>query len=117
MDSSLRICFLCLCARLTILLQGEKCLITGGLGFLGKNLVERLLSRGAYVRVMDLRPPQEDIKQKFEALAAEHGAEVEFQAADLTSLADCEKAVDGMDIIFHCASPRYRHITIEIFSS
>uniref|UniRef100_A0A7S3GHW6 3-beta hydroxysteroid dehydrogenase/isomerase domain-containing protein n=1 Tax=Palpitomonas bilix TaxID=652834 RepID=A0A7S3GHW6_9EUKA len=88
-----------------MVVKGEKCMITGGLGFLGKNLVERLLRRGAHVRVLDLRLPATEIEETFKRLASDFGGKVEFFAGDLTKKDDCLLAVDGMDVIFHCASP------------
>uniref|UniRef100_A0A7S3LVM1 3-beta hydroxysteroid dehydrogenase/isomerase domain-containing protein n=1 Tax=Palpitomonas bilix TaxID=652834 RepID=A0A7S3LVM1_9EUKA len=90
-----------------MVVKGEKCMITGGLGFLGKNLVERLLRRGAHVRVLDLRLPATEIEETFKRLASDFGGKVEFFAGDLTKKDDCLLAVDGMDVIFHCASPRF----------
>jgi UDP-glucose 4-epimerase len=74
-----------------------KYLVTGGAGFVGSNLVHRLLSDGHQVRVIDdlstgRRDNVESAQQK-----------VEFLFEDITSPGIAEKAVKGMDGVFHQA--------------
>ncbi|MBW2290430.1 MAG: NAD-dependent epimerase/dehydratase family protein, partial [Deltaproteobacteria bacterium] len=64
-------------------------LVTGGSGYLGSDLVRRLVARGAEVRVFDLvdaddRPP-----------------DVDFQQGDIRDAAAVARACDGVDAIFH----------------
>ncbi len=39
-------------------LAGSRCIVTGGLGFIGSNLVHELVGRGADVTVIDAMVPQ-----------------------------------------------------------
>lgn len=76
----------------------KKVLVTGGTGFIGSFLVERLLDRGASVRV-PLRA------QNYRALSHRR-AEIEWVEGDLRDSVYCEQLVDGVDYIFHLAASR-----------
>ena len=39
-------------------LAGSRCIVTGGLGFIGSNLVRELAGRGAHVTIIDAMVPQ-----------------------------------------------------------
>jgi len=76
----------------------QKCLVTGGAGFIGSHIVETLLKRGDQVRVLDnfstgnpdnLKAVREDI---------------EVIEGDLRNSSDVRDAVKGMDTIFHQAA-------------
>ena len=73
-----------------------KVLITGGTGFIGGALVKRLLSQGSSVRVL-VRDPGSDAAESLKR----SGAEV-FKG-DITDLSSCTRAVEGIDLVFHCA--------------
>lgn len=78
--------------------NGKTVLVTGGTGFIGSFLVERLLERGASVRV-PLRA------QNYRALSHRR-AEIEWMEGDLRDSFYCEQLVDGVDYIFHLAASR-----------
>jgi len=73
--------------------KNENILVTGGTGFVGVNLIQRLLSLGANVRAtIHRRAPV--IKSDL----------IEYVQADLAKSEDCRKAVEGMDCVFMCAA-------------
>ena len=72
---------------------GAKILVAGGTGFLGINLIQRLISKGCRIRAtLHTRP---------EII---HDAAVEYIHADLTLAEDCKRAVEGMDYVFLVAA-------------
>ncbi len=77
----------------------KKVVVTGGRGFIGSHLVDRLLREGATVRSADvasqLPPPK---------VAAEFASRVEFQEADLCDPQSCNKICRGADIVMHLAA-------------
>lgn len=75
-----------------------KYLVTGGAGFIGSHLVERLVSQGETVRVLDNLSTG-----SFENLAP-FGKNVEFLEGDLQDAGLVAKAVKGIDVIFHQAA-------------
>lgn len=76
-------------------------LVTGGAGFVGSNIVEYLLKKGAKnVRVLDnLSEGYRENLTEFDGNAA-----FEFMQGDITSLDDCRKACDGIDYVLHQAA-------------
>ena len=72
-------------------------LVVGGSGFLGQHLVEHILTKDwdAKVRIFDIRPPQNAISHP----------RVEFFQGNICSVDDLVKACDGVQTIFHTASP------------
>lgn len=76
----------------------EKMLVTGGAGFIGSNLADRLIEDGAKVTIIDnfatgFRENLEEIKGDFE-----------FIEGDLNDDAALLKAISGVDIVFHQAA-------------
>lgn len=70
-------------------------LVTGASGFIGGRLVERLvLHRRADVRVLVRNPASAARLARFP---------LDFRLGDVTSTADLDKAVQGCDLVFHCA--------------
>lgn len=80
--------------------NNKKVLVTGGAGFVGTNLILKLLEKGARVRAtIHKKPPQIDLASR----QAENSL-VEFVKADLTRASDCQKAVREQDLVFMCAA-------------
>lgn len=73
-------------------------LVTGGTGFIGSFLVERLLAEGAKIRI----PVR---AQNFRALSNKR-AKVEWVEGDLRDSEYCAKILKGVDHVFHLASCR-----------
>jgi len=80
--------------------QKRKVLVTGGASFMGSNLVNALLDRGAHVRVVDdmssgrLSNISGLIEQK----------RVELLEGDLRAQGVAERAAAGMSVVFHLAA-------------
>jgi GDP-L-fucose synthase len=70
---------------------GRPVLVTGGTGMIGRPLVDRLVARGARVRVVSRDDP-----------SRAHPA-AEFFNLDLTRFEACAEAAKGMEIVFHLA--------------
>ena len=74
--------------------MGTTALVTGANGFIGSHLIEFLKSRGDRPVAMVRRTSNLD------NLA---GVEVEYRYASLSSPADLEAAMEGIDIVYHVA--------------
>jgi len=72
--------------------QGKKVLVTGGAGFIGTHIVQELLKQDAKVCVTVHKRPM-IVKDD----------RLEIVQADLTRLEDCQRAVRGVDYVFHAA--------------
>ena len=72
---------------------GERVLVAGGTGFLGVNLIQRLLERGVSVRAT-----------LFERAPVITDERVKYVHGDLRNMEDCRKAVEGIDTVFMCAA-------------
>jgi nucleoside-diphosphate-sugar epimerase len=71
-----------------------KALVTGGTGFLGRHLVERLALEGNDVWVLE---------RSGQSVAGLRGLGIHFVAGDVRRWPSLEKAVEGKDVVFHCA--------------
>lgn len=83
----------------------KKALITGGAGFIGSHLVDRLISDGWYVRILD-----NFSSGRFENIK-HHGSnlKVEVLRGDLKVPGEAGEAVRGVDVVFHyAANPEVR---------
>lgn len=80
--------------------KNSNVLVTGGASFIGSTLVDALLKKGAHIRVVD------DLSSgKLENIATHvMNKEVEFIQNDLREPGVAEKAVDGIDVVFHLAA-------------
>ncbi|MGC6489521.1 MAG: SDR family NAD(P)-dependent oxidoreductase [Planctomycetota bacterium] len=82
-------------------------LITGGAGFIGSHLAERLIADGLHVRVLDNLDPYYDpaLKQRnLDLLRAAGGARFRFVEGDLRDAAACRGAVADVDVVVHLAA-------------
>jgi nucleoside-diphosphate-sugar epimerase len=70
-------------------------LVTGGAGFIGSNLVERLVARGDAVRVLDdfSTGHRRNLEPWLDA--------IELIDGSIVSADDCARAVDGVDYVLH----------------
>ena len=78
-------------------------LVTGGAGFIGSHLVERLLAEGRAVRVLDNFTEGREANLAF---AAKHADRLEVVRGDVRDLAAVERAVQDVDLVFHQAAMR-----------
>lgn len=73
-------------------------LVTGGAGFIGSHIAQRLVALGHAVRVVD------NLSTGFIENVRAIGGSVEFIEGDLRDPDVCAKSVRGMDIVFHVAA-------------
>lgn len=73
--------------------KGAKVLVTGGSGFIGANLVKKMLSLGANVRAT--------IHNKDPVIKDE---KIEYIKCDLLNMSDCKRSVEGREFVFMCAA-------------
>lgn len=79
-----------------------KILVTGGAGFIGSNLCEHLLENGYNVRCLDNFATGK--WQNIIPLIEQFPDTFEMQVGDIRNLDDCQKAVEGVDYVFHEAA-------------
>lgn len=82
-------------------------LVTGGAGFIGSHIVERLLKDGKQVRVID-----NFVTGKRENLNG-HIAKLELVQGDILDLELVRKAVEGIEVIFHQAALRSVPLSVD----
>jgi UDP-glucose 4-epimerase len=73
-------------------------LVTGGAGFIGSHIAAALTASGGRARVLD------DLSTGYEANVAEIGGDVEFIRAGLTDADALERALRGVEVVFHEAA-------------
>ncbi|MFQ6019156.1 MAG: SDR family NAD(P)-dependent oxidoreductase [Dehalococcoidia bacterium] len=93
--------------------RDRRVLVTGGAGFIGANLVQRLVQEGARVRVVDSLE-----RMGSENTAAFRGS-VEFLERDLGKMESCMEACQDVEMVFHLAaaagsSDHYRRHPAEV---
>ena len=74
----------------------KKVLVTGGGGFIGSHLVERLLQHGSKVRVVGRSEKPINLINCLK--------KIDYVKADLSKMENCMKVVHRMDAVFHLAS-------------
>ncbi|XP_072451104.1 sterol-4-alpha-carboxylate 3-dehydrogenase, decarboxylating isoform X2 [Chiloscyllium punctatum] len=96
----------CSCAHYVVMVityqHNKKCTVIGGSGFLGQHLVKKLLEKGYTVNILDVRKPFEN-------------EGIQFFSADLCCKEDILPAVEGVSVVFHCASPAPSSDNRELF--
>lgn len=80
--------------------MSKKILVTGGAGFIGSHLVDRLLDDGHQVRILDNLDPQVHRGKKPDYL----NKKAEFILGDICNTKDIEKALENVEVIFHEAA-------------
>jgi CDP-paratose 2-epimerase len=84
-------------------LKPRRVLITGGAGFIGSNLANRLLSRGEYIVILD-NLSRSGCNSNIEWLRKTHGNEsFRLVNADITDFDSLKMAGQNADIIYHLA--------------
>ncbi len=76
----------------------DRILVTGGSGFIGSFLVERLVKEGHTVRIFD-----NNFRGRLDYLSSVTG-KVEFFKGDITDLKAVTKAMKGIDTVYHLAA-------------
>lgn len=82
-------------------LAGRTCLVTGGCGFIGSHLSERLVEEGARVRVL-VHYNSEGRRGWLETSDA--ADRIEFVPGDVRDRDSLRPAVEGADVVFHLAA-------------
>lgn len=83
--------------------QNEKVLVTGGAGFIGSHLTEKLIELGAQVKVL-LHYNSRNNWGHLEYVAPDIINQVEIFQGDVQDPFAVQKAVDGCQVVFHLAS-------------
>jgi dTDP-L-rhamnose 4-epimerase len=89
-------------ARGSLPLDSERVLVTGGAGFIGSHVVDRLVERGKAVVVLDSLEPQVHGPER--ARPAHLHADVELVVGDVRDRALVERLVGGVDAVIHLAA-------------
>jgi len=85
--------------------NGLRCAVTGGSGFVGRRLVEMLVEQGALKVVsFDIRPSPTLGHPELNFLSPEQEKRVEYVVGDISRLDDVLKAFEGAQVVFHIAA-------------
>ncbi|MFC2152005.1 SDR family oxidoreductase [Bacteroidota bacterium] len=82
------------------IIRNKRVLVTGGAGFIGSNLCEELLKND--IKVVCLDNFSTGKKENIESLIS--NPNFKFIEGDIRNYSDCEKAVDGIDVVLHQAA-------------
>ena len=85
----------------------ERVLITGGAGFIGSNLAERVLADGGEVVLLDNFDPFYDVRTKrrnLESIRAMGGSRLRFVEGDIRDRAAVRDALAGCAVVVHLAA-------------
>lgn len=78
--------------------NGVSCLVTGGAGFIGSHVAQRLVQAGARVRILD------DLSSGREENLAAIRRDVEFTHGDIRDGEKLAKLLPGVEVVFHLAA-------------
>jgi CDP-paratose 2-epimerase len=78
-------------------------LVTGGAGFVGTNIADRLLTQGKRVRVLD-NLGRAGVERNLLWLRARHGGRLEIELGDVRDAVAVERAVRDVEGVFHFAA-------------
>jgi CDP-paratose 2-epimerase len=78
-------------------------LVTGGAGFIGTNLADRLLSAGGRVRILD-DLSRDGVEANLAWLEQRHGSALQVQIGDVCDPAVVLRAMRGAEAVFHLAA-------------
>ena len=73
-------------------------LVTGGAGFIGSHLIDRLVKRGDEVVVLD------NLSSGKEEFLAHHSSQVTHHHVDITDYDAMSQYFEGVDVVFHFAA-------------
>jgi UDP-glucose 4-epimerase len=76
--------------------MNKRVLVTGGCGFIGANLVPRLIQRGYRVRVLD------NLSRGYREFL--DGIDIEFQESDIRDASAMEQAMQDITVVIHLAA-------------
>ncbi len=76
----------------------QKCLVTGGAGFIGSNLVARLIGDGVQVRVLD------NLTTGFLKNLKPFLGDIDFKQGDVRDLDTLQEVMVGVEVVFHQAA-------------
>ena len=82
--------------------QRRRILITGGAGFIGCNLADRLVQDGHSVTVLD-NLSRRGTDKNLAWLRERHGSKFQFVQGDIRNAETMNQAVTGMEVIYHLA--------------
>jgi dTDP-L-rhamnose 4-epimerase len=77
----------------------ERVLVTGGAGFIGSHLVDKLVEKGHRVRILDNLEPQVHVKPPDYL-----NKDAEFIHGDIRSISDIKKSLKNIDVVYHFAA-------------
>lgn len=80
-----------------------RALVTGGIGFIGTNLSDRLLRDGHEVTLFD-NISRAGVQQNLDWLLAQHRERLRFIEGDTRDSGAVERAIGGADAVFHLAA-------------
>src|ERR1700741_2825399 len=78
-------------------------LLTGGIGFIGTNLADHLLHDGHDVVLLD-NCGRAGVEENLNWIRRRHGDRLRFIKGDISDYASGEKAIHGVEIVFHLAA-------------